>query len=162
MRPRVRARSLRSGGPHAAPASLIAGVALAAGCTTSPTLPPVVGDGMPLPLTTLPGRADEGRKIVADRPLSLCLLCHSGPFPEARLQGDIAADLRGAGSRWSEAQLRLRLVDPARLNPATLMPAYGRADATTRVGEAWRGKPVLQAQQIEDVVAFLATLKTPQ
>jgi sulfur-oxidizing protein SoxX len=135
------------------------GAALAAGCASSPTLPPVVGDGMPLPLTTLPGRADEGRRIVADRQLSLCLLCHSGPLPEVRLQGDIAADLGGAGSRWSDAQLRLRLVDPARMNPQTLMPAYGRRDGFTRIGEAWRGRPVLQPQQIEDVVAYLRTLR---
>jgi L-cysteine S-thiosulfotransferase len=89
----------------------------------------------------------------------LCLLCHSGPFPEERFQGTIAPDLRGAGARLSEGQIRLRIVDPARLNPETIMPAYYRTEGLTRVAPAYRGKPVLTAGQIEDIVAFLATLR---
>ena len=116
-------------------------------------------ESIPTPLTALPGRPDEGRRLVIDRQVGLCLLCHSGPFPDVRFQGDLATDLAGTGSRWSAGQLRLRLVDPARLNPQTLMPAYHRVDGLTRVGAAWRDKPVLQAQQIEDVVAFLQTLR---
>jgi sulfur-oxidizing protein SoxX len=85
-------------------------------------------------------------------------LCHSGPFPEERFQGDLAPDLRGAGSRWSESELRLRLVDPAKLNPATIMPSYQRTQGLERVPPAWR-KPILTPEQIEDVVAYLATLK---
>jgi sulfur-oxidizing protein SoxX len=91
--------------------------------------------------------------------VGLCLLCHSGPFPEERFQGTIAPDLAGSGTRWSEGQLRLRLVDGTRLNPNTLMPSYYRVDHLTRVGDAWRGKPILSAAQIEDVVAFLSTLR---
>jgi sulfur-oxidizing protein SoxX len=93
-----------------------------------------------------------------DRQKGLCLLCHSGPFPEQRFQGDLAPNLRGVGSRWSEGQLRLRLVDSRRLNPATIMPPYYNTDGLDRVGRSWQGKPVLSAEQIEDVVAFLATL----
>jgi sulfur-oxidizing protein SoxX len=93
-----------------------------------------------------------------DRQRGLCLLCHTGPFPEQRFQGDLAPDLRGVGSRWSEGQLRLKLVDSRRLNPATIMPSYYSTDGLIRVGRAWQGKPVLSAEQIEDVVAFLATL----
>ncbi|MFO1217784.1 MAG: sulfur oxidation c-type cytochrome SoxX [Burkholderiaceae bacterium] len=137
----------------------------AGGCASMPVPDPaaaeVAADGIATPLTALPGRPDEGRRIVADRQLGLCLLCHSGPFPEVPFQGDIATDLAGAGSRWNTAQLRLRLIDPARLNPNSLMPAYGRSEGFARTGEAWRGRPVLQRQQIEDVVAFLATLRTP-
>ena len=118
-----------------------------------------VGDAMPAPLTSRAGDADNGRRIVADRQLGLCLLCHSAPIAEVRFQGNLATDLAGAGSRWSEGQLRLRLVDPQRLNPESIMPAYFRVDGLTRVGTAWRGKPVLQAQQIEDVVAYLRTLR---
>lgn len=151
---------LRAG---AAAAALLLGSCAAAPPTATPRVAivgiVVVGDAIATPLTTLPGRPDEGRRIVTDRQVGLCLLCHSGPFPDVRFQGDLAADLAGAGSRWSAGQLRLRLVDPARLNPQTLMPAYHRVDGLTRVGEAWRGKPVLQAQQIEDVVAFLQTLR---
>jgi sulfur-oxidizing protein SoxX len=96
---------------------------------------------------------------VTSRQTGLCLLCHSGPLPDERFQGDLAPDLKGAGSRWSEGQLRLRMVDSSRLNPATIMPSYYRIDGLTRVAPAWRGKPVLTAEQVEDVVAFLVTLR---
>lgn len=133
-----------------------------AGCASTPLVDDpysIVGDGIPAPLTPQPGDAAAGRRIVADRQVGLCLLCHSGPFPEVRFQGDLGSDLAGAGSRWNAAQLRLRLVDPARLDPQTIMPAYFRSRGFERVASAWRGKPALQAQQIEDVVAFLLTLR---
>ncbi len=95
---------------------------------------------------------------MADR-ASTCILCHSGPFPEQKFQGDLAPSLSAAGSRWSEGQLRLRLVDASRLNPATIMPSYFRVEGLDRVGTAWRGKPILSAEQIEDMVAYLATLR---
>ena len=101
----------------------------------------VVGDGIPASLT------------------GVRILCHSGPFPEIRLQGDLAPDLSGAGRRWSEAQLRLRIVDARRLNPDSIMPPYYRIDGLERVAAAWRGKPILTAAQIEDVVAYLLTLR---
>lgn len=101
----------------------------------------------------------RGRAIVANRQLGLCLLCHSGPIPEERFQGDLAPDLRGAGSRWSEGELRLRLVDPARVNPATIMPSYHRTEGLARVAPSLRGKPLLTPEQIEDVVAYLTTLR---
>ena len=119
----------------------------------------VVGDAIPQPLTGAKGDAARGRAIVASRQVGLCLLCHSGPIPEERLQGTMAPDLRGAGSRWSEGQLRLRIVDAARLNPDTIMPPYYRLDGLNRVAPPFRGKPVLSAEQIEDVVAFLTTLQ---
>ena len=116
-------------------------------------------DGLPRSLTGAPGDPARGRAIVASRQVGLCLLCHSGPFPEERFQGNLAPDLTGAGRRWSEAQLRLRIVDSGRLNPTTIMPAYHVTEGLVRVAPAWRGKPVLSAQQIEDVVAFLMTLR---
>jgi sulfur-oxidizing protein SoxX len=127
----------------------------------------VVGDGIPQPLTTTPGDAAAGRAIVVDRQQGLCLLCHSGPFDRnamEKAQGNLSTNLSGVGSRYSAAQLRLRVADAKHLNPASLMPAFHRlpADAhthTQRVGAAWQGKPVLSAQQVEDVVAFLETLK---
>lgn len=119
----------------------------------------VVGDAIPISLTAAPGDATRGRAIVINRQKGLCLLCHSGPFPEERFQGTLAPDLKGAGARWSEGQLRLRLMDSGRLNPATIMPAYYRVDGFVRVAPAFRGKPVLAADEIEDVVAFLQTLR---
>jgi L-cysteine S-thiosulfotransferase len=118
----------------------------------------VVGDAIPDSLTGTAGDIARGRALLVDR-ISTCILCHSGPFPEARFQGDLAPGLAGAGSRWSEGQLRLRLVDASLLNPATIMPSYYRLEGLVRVGAAWRGKPILSAEQIEDLVAYLATLR---
>jgi L-cysteine S-thiosulfotransferase len=128
---------------------------------TETTLRPyiIVGDGIPASLTGTRGEAERGRAIVINRQVGLCLLCHSGPFPEEKLQGTLAPDLAGTGARRSEAQLRLRLVDSTQLNPDTIMPAYYRTDGLNRVAEAFRGKPLLTAEQIEDVVAYLATLR---
>lgn len=119
----------------------------------------VVGDGVPAPLSTQPGDAARGRAIVVDRQRGMCLLCHSGPFAEERTPGNVSSNLAGTGSRWSPAQLRLRVADARTLNPTTLMPSYHRVDGLQRVAAAWRNTPLLDAQQIEDVVAFLATLK---
>lgn len=119
----------------------------------------IVGDAIPAALTGAAGDPVRGRAVVVDRRLGACLLCHTGPFPEEKFQGTLAPDLSEAGSRWSGGELRLRLVDPTRLNPDTIMPAYYRVEGLTRVGHAWRGKPILTAEQIEDVVAFLATLR---
>ena len=116
-------------------------------------------DAIPQSLTGAKGDPARGRAIVANRQVGLCLLCHSGPFPDERFQGELAPDLKGAGARWTEGQLRLRIVDSSRINPATIMPAYHRTDGLTRVAPAFRGKPILSAEQIEDVVAFLTTLK---
>jgi sulfur-oxidizing protein SoxX len=101
----------------------------------------------------------RGRAIVANRQLGLCLLCHTGPFPEERFQGDLAPDLKGVGARLSEGEIRARIVDSRRVNPDTVMPAYYRADGLTRVAPAFRGRTILTAEQIEDIVAYLATLK---
>ena len=118
----------------------------------------VVGDAIPKSLTGKPGDPVNGRAVLVKRE-STCLLCHSGPFPDQRFQGDLSPTLKGTGSRWSEGELRLRLVDASRLNPVTIMPSYYRVDGLTRVAANFRGKPVLTAEQIEDVVAFLMTLK---
>jgi sulfur-oxidizing protein SoxX len=118
----------------------------------------IVGDAIPASLTGAKGDPERGRAVVITRQ-STCLLCHSGPFPEERFQGNLAPDLKGTGSRWSEGQLRLRVVDASRLNRATIMPSYHRIDGLQRVGANWRGKPILTADQIEDVVAFLTTLR---
>ena len=141
----------RRGARAAAPAAI-----LVAGCLAGVAH---AGDAMPESLTGARGDPARGRAIVVSRQVGLCLLCHGGPFPEEPLQGDLAPGLGGAGRRWSEGQLRLRLVDPGRLNPATIMPAYRRTEGLVRVAPAYRGKPVLTAEQLEDVVAFLTTLR---
>ncbi|MDO8298209.1 sulfur oxidation c-type cytochrome SoxX [Lacisediminimonas sp.] len=140
------------------------GVAFAqAGANGGAAVPPaqvvLVGDAIPEPLLAAPGDAARGRAIITDRQVGLCLLCHSGPFPDQRFQGDIAPSLAGAGSRWSAGQLRLRIADPGRLNPSTIMPSYYRLDGLQRVAPSWQGKTVLSAQQIEDVIAYLRTMR---
>ncbi|MGB4116347.1 MAG: sulfur oxidation c-type cytochrome SoxX [Polaromonas sp.] len=119
----------------------------------------VVGDAIPASLTGMRGDAAKGRSIVANRQVGLCLLCHTGPVPEERFQGNLAPSLAGAGSRWSEGQLRLRLADSRRLNPDTLMPAYHATEGLSQVTKNLQGRPLLAAQQIEDVLAYLMTLK---
>jgi sulfur-oxidizing protein SoxX len=140
-----------------------AGVPAAPACALDAAGPfAVVGDAIPASLTgakAYAGDPGRGRAIVMNRQVGLCLLCHSGPFPEVRFQGDLAPDLKGAGSRLSEGELRLRIVDSGRMNPATIMPAYYKTEGLERVAPAYRGKPVLSAEQIEDVVAFLKTLR---
>jgi L-cysteine S-thiosulfotransferase len=119
----------------------------------------ITNDTIAAPLTGTPGDPARGRAIVTDRQLGLCLLCHSGPFPDQRFQGNLAPNLAGAGRRWTEGQLRLRIVDASRINPSTIMPAYYRVEGLERVAAAFRGRPILTAEQIEDVVAFLRTLQ---
>ena len=118
----------------------------------------IVEDAIPEPLTGAAGDPTRGRAIVINRQ-NTCLLCHSGPFPEEKFQGNLSPDLTGTGSRWSEGQLRLRLVDARHLNPDTIMPSYYRVTGLVRVAPAFRGKPIFSAEQIEDVVAFLRTLR---
>jgi sulfur-oxidizing protein SoxX len=145
-------------------ASVIA-ITLAAGlagnASAQPELRPfaVVGDAIPQSLTGEKGDAARGRTIIANRQVGLCLLCHSGPFPEERFQSVIGPDLKGAGARWSEGQLRLRIVDATKVNPESIMPPYYRIEGLARVAPAFRGKPILSAEQIEDVLAFLMTLQ---
>ncbi len=116
------------------------------------------GDAVPKSLTGSAGDAARGRAIIIDRQKGFCLLCHSGPFNEEPLQGNLAPSLAGAGSRWNEGQLRLRLMDNKRVNPESIMPAYHRIGGLNRVGSVWRDRPILNAAEIEDVLAFLTGL----
>ncbi len=97
----------------------------------------IVGDAIPASLTGANGDAEQGRAIVVNRQVGLCLLCHTGPFPEERFQGTMAPDLKGTGSRWSEGQLRLRMVNASRLNQDTIMPPYYRVEGLERVAPAF-------------------------
>lgn len=137
---------------------LVAGAAGAARADATGALG-VVGDAVPAPLTDRPGDPARGRAIVADRARGLCLLCHLAPIPAERFQGDLSPDLAGAGSRYSTGQLRLRIADGRHLNPDTIMPSYFRVDGLNRVAPSWKGRTLLDAGEIEDVVAYLATLR---
>ena len=136
--------------------SLLPSPCVAAGEALRPYV--ISGNSIPESLTGIPGDATRGRALVLER-TNTCILCHSGPFPEEKFQGDLAPSLAGSGSRWSTGQLRLRLVDASRFNPGTIMPSYYRTDGLDRVAANWRGKSILSADQIEDIVAYLATLR---
>lgn len=110
-------------------------------------------------LTDKPGDPARGRQIVLERQKGICLLCHSGPFPEERFQGDLAPSLAGVGSRMNAGEIRLRMVDGTKVNPDTIMPPYYRTEGLNRVAPNYRGKPLLNAEEIEDVIAFLLTLR---
>lgn len=113
---------------------------------------------IPEPLTGARGDPARGGALVANRQAGLCLLCHSGPFPEERFQGNLAPDLRSA-ARLSEGQIRQRIVDPQKTNPGSIMPAYYRSEGLIRVAPSYRGRAILTAEQIEDIVAYLVSLK---
>jgi sulfur-oxidizing protein SoxX len=139
--------------------AVLAALAFPATATAEALVPyKIIGHGIPESLTGSPGDPAQGRKLVLDRSTT-CILCHSGPFPETQFQGDLAPNLSGGGTRWSVSQLRLRLVDASHFNPETIMPSYYRIDGLERVGKNWAGKPILTPAQIEDIVAYLATLR---
>jgi sulfur-oxidizing protein SoxX len=119
----------------------------------------IVNGALPEPLTDQAGDAKRGRRIVLDRAGGDCIICHVMPLPQRQIHGSIGPPLDDVGNRSTPGELRLRLVDPKAFNPDTIMPAYYRVVGLHRVGERYRGKPILTAQQVEDVVAYLLTLR---
>jgi sulfur-oxidizing protein SoxX len=150
---RVRAAALRA---------LVAGAALlpAAQAAAADALASwaATGDGIVAPLAAA-GDASRGRRLVVARDPANCVLCHAVPDAEVRFAGDVGPSLAGVGARLSAAQLRLAIVDNARRVPQTVMPGYYRVDGLVDVAPAWRGRPILAAQDVEDLVAYLETLK---
>jgi sulfur-oxidizing protein SoxX len=121
----------------------------------------IINGAIPEPLTDQPGDAERGRRIVLNREGGDCVICHAMPLPQRQFHGTIGPPLDSVGGRHPAGELRLRLVDSKALNPDTIMPAYYRVEGLHRVDEHYRGKPILTAQQIEDVVAYLLTLQSP-
>lgn len=119
--------------------------------------PAITGDRIDTPLTATPGDAERGLRIFASRDGGHCVLCHTAPG--MTVAGNIGPALNGVGARLSPAQIRLRIVDITRINPDAVMPAFHRTTALQRVAPDRVGKPILAAQQVEDLVAYLATLR---
>jgi L-cysteine S-thiosulfotransferase len=119
----------------------------------------VVADGIPEPIGATAGDARRGRALILAREAANCLLCHGLRDPDVRFAGDLGPPLDGIALKLSAAQLRLRVVDNFRRDPSTIMPSYYRVDDLDRVAAAYRGKPILAPGQVEDIVAYLATLK---
>ena len=119
----------------------------------------IVNGAIPEPLTDQPGDPERGRRIVLDRGAGDCIVCHAMPLPQRQFHGTVGPPLDGVGSRYTAGQLRLRIVDPKAINPETVMPAYYKMEGLHRLLERYRGKPILTLQQVEDVIAYLLTLK---
>lgn len=119
---------------------------------------PLNAQGLPDPLTTTPGDPVRGEAIVTDPQHGLCTLCHEGPFPQVPFAGNLGPDLTGVGARRAVPELRQQIVDSRIRNPDTIMPPYFTTDGLERVGARWQGTTMLQAQEVEDVVAYLASL----
>ncbi|EKE79022.1 putative cytochrome c SoxX protein [Oceanibaculum indicum P24] len=96
--------------------------------------------------------------MVLDRRRGNCLICHSVPVPGEPFQGELGPALAGVGARLDEGQIRLRLIDQSRISPRTIMPPYYRVERLRDVAPEYQDKPALEAQEIEDVVAYLKTL----
>jgi len=143
------ATSLLGGTLYSAPASRAQGANAVA----------TVGDSIPRSLTGKPGDAARGHELSFSRDRGNCIVCHTMPAPDERLHGDVGPSLKGVAGRLTEGQMRLRLVDGRRLNPSSIMPSYYRADGLKRVAAAYAGKTVLTAEEIEDVLAYLMTLR---
>jgi sulfur-oxidizing protein SoxX len=143
----------------------LAGAAMAIGISAAETGPGslakfrVVADGIPEPIGGIAGDAKRGRTLILGRESANCVLCHALPEPGVRFSGDLGPPLGGVARTFSVAQLRLRVVDSMRVNPTTIMPSYYRIEGLDRVAGAYRDKPILAAEQVEDIVAYLATLK---
>jgi sulfur-oxidizing protein SoxX len=117
----------------------------------------VDGDGISAPLDGLTGNADRGRARVMARDPANCLLCHA--MPGATLAGNVGPSLAGVGRRFTVAQLRLRVADEKRVVPNTIMPSYFRTEGLTDVAPEFRGRTILDAQAVEDVVAYLRMMQ---
>jgi sulfur-oxidizing protein SoxA len=119
----------------------------------------VIDGAIPQPLTDQPGEAEHGRRIVLDRNAGDCIVCHALPLPNRQFHGTVGPPLDGVGSRSTAGALRLRLVDSKALNPQSIMPAYYKIEGLHQLLDRYRDKPILTAQEIEDVVAYLLALR---
>lgn len=141
-------------------AAIVLAAAAAAGVRAEPLIVyRVVGDAIPEPLTETAGNPARGRQLVRDMGHVTCLICHALPIPEEPDHGAVGPPLAGVGSRATPGQIRLRLVDPKAVNPQSIMPSYYRVTGLNRVEAPYRDRPIYSAQQIEDVVSYLASLK---
>jgi sulfur-oxidizing protein SoxX len=119
----------------------------------------VAGDGIPAPLAGLTGDAARGRSLLVARDPANCVLCHGVPDADRGAAGNLGPPLAGVGARLTEAQIRLRVVDEQRVFAQSIMPSYYRVEGLGNVAPEFRGKPILSAQAVEDVVAYLVTLR---
>lgn len=113
----------------------------------------------PLSLTGVAGDAERGRALAWARDRGNCVACHVIPAPDMGTHGNLGPSLKGLADRQSEGQIRARIIDARVFNAASLMPSYYRTEGLTRVAKSLEGRPVLSAQEVEDMLAFMLTLR---
>jgi len=113
----------------------------------------------PLSLTGIAGDVERGRALAWARDRGNCVACHVIPAPDMSTHGNLGPPLKGIASRQTEGQLRARVIDARAFNASSLMPSYHRTEGLKRVAKPLEGKPVLSAQEVEDMVAFMLTLR---
>ena len=122
----------------------------------------VNGSSIDHALTDVPGDAKKGRALAINRKKGNCLACHALPIPEQSFHGEVATSLYGVGNRLSAGELRMQIVNPKVTDPDTIMPAFYRTSGFNRVKKNFIGKSILKAQEVEDIIAYLLTLKEEQ
>jgi sulfur-oxidizing protein SoxX len=115
-----------------------------------------IADSLETPLAAA-GDAARGREVFVAREGGHCVLCHAAPGIE--IAGNVGPSLAGVGARLTPGQMRLRIVDITRVNPDAAMPTFHRTEGLSRVAPEYRGKPALSGAQVEDLVAWLSTLR---
>jgi len=111
-------------------------------------------------LTGRAGDAQKGRQAIVGRTLGNCIACHEiTALKNEPYHGNVAPSLDGIASRMSEGEMRLRIVDGTKVNPDTMMPPFYRTDGLNKVTKRFQGTTILTAEQVEDVVAYLKTLR---
>lgn len=118
-------------------------------------------DETPQPLAEVRASSATGEAVFGDRDAGNCVLCHRVTGLDVPFQGDVGPDLSTVGARLSPAQLRYRIIDASRLNPATVMPPYFRTHGLNRVAPDYADRTVLSGEQIEHLVAYLSSLTAP-
>ncbi len=119
----------------------------------------IVGDTIPAPLSDTVSSAEVGETVFVDRDQGHCVLCHQIDGLNAEFQGNVGPDLSTVGDRLSPAQIRFRLVDLQSLMPDTVMPSYYRLHDLNQVQAQFQGQTILNAEQIEHLVAYLSSRK---
>ncbi|WNJ98904.1 sulfur oxidation c-type cytochrome SoxX [Thalassospiraceae bacterium LMO-JJ14] len=147
---------LRTFVPALAAAFLLAGTAYAADLVKYE----VVDNSVNKSLTGKAGDPQKGVKTFTNRKLGNCLACHQVTALSAQpFHGEIGPSLDGVAGRYSEGQLRMQVINAKVINPDTIMPAFYRVNGFHRVLDKFKDKPILNAEEVEDVVAYLKTLK---
>ncbi|HKL46134.1 MAG TPA: sulfur oxidation c-type cytochrome SoxX [Roseovarius sp.] len=147
--------------------ALVGAATGAAAAEIAPGEVPFEDGAVAVSLTGTPGDPARGREVVGNKSLGNCVACHANSdMSDIPFHGEIGPMLDGAGERWSEAELRGIVANAKVMFPGSMMPSFYKVDGFIRPGNAYTGEaaddsfgPLLTAQQIEDVVAYLATLK---